>query len=208
MFAVPSGTMPLRMPPPCAAAITPAPLPSPPATSPRWNARRASAAPIDSTFKPAAVSSTIASQPSSPASSSRRLPKSLPVRCSAGLTTKRARRRSPAWCESTQLAGGSTGHPVMGIVDMRMAFRLDAEDIPRPADQAFELNRRVLDHELVGQHLADFGEDVLRLCDPLVIEQQMRTHRPAPAAQRPATEVLQGASRPSPLHRGDHRIGS
>src|SRR5712664_1282653 len=103
----------------------------------------------------------------------RRPPKSLPVPSSAGLTTKSARRRSAPLTRST---GGSAGHAVMGIVEVRMAVGLDAEDITRPADQALELDGGVLDLELVRQHLADLGEDVLRLRHALVVDQEVGAH--------------------------------
>src|SRR5438552_807325 len=147
--------------------------PSPPAASTSWNSRRLSAAPIASTFSPALVSSTMPSQPSCSASAMRRPPKSLPVPSNAGLTTKSARRRSAPLTRST---GGSAGHAVVGVVEVRMAIGLHAEDIARTADQALELDGGVLDLEFVRQHFADFGQDVLRLRDPLVVDQEMGAH--------------------------------
>src|SRR6202165_1589636 len=114
------------------------------------------------------------SQPNCSASSIRRPPKSLPAPRSAGLTTNSARRRS---APLTTSAGGPAGHAVMGIVEVRMAVGLDAEDIARPANQALELDGGVLDLELVGQHFADLGKDVLRLLHSLVVDQKMSAHR-------------------------------
>src|SRR5438132_6646388 len=182
MFAVPSGTIPMGMLRSCAAAITSATVPSPPAASTRWNSRRLSAAPIASTFSPALVSSTIPSQPSCSASAMRRPPKSLPVPSNAGLTTNSARRRSAPLIRST---GGSAGHAIVGVVEVRMAVGLHAEDIARTADQALELDGGVLDLELMGQHFADLGQDVLRLRDALVVDQEMGAHGAGLGPERP-----------------------
>src|ERR1700719_1289299 len=128
------------------------------------------------------------SHPSCSASAMRWPPKSLPVPSSAGLTTKRARRRS---APLTASAGSSAGHAVVGIVEVRVAIGLHAKDVPWPADQAFELDGGVLDLELVRQHLADLGKDVLRLCHSLVVDEEMGAHRSSLRAERPDVQIVQ-----------------
>src|SRR6202030_861979 len=128
------------------------------------------------------------SHPSCSASASMCPPKSLPVPSSAGLTTKRARRRS---APLTASAGSSAGHAVVGIVEVRMAIGLHTEDVSWPADQALELDGGVLDLELVRQHLAGLGHDVLRLPHPLIGDQEMGAHRPGLRAERPDVQIVQ-----------------
>src|ERR1700693_14076 len=137
------------------------------------------------------------SHPNCSESSMRRPPKSLPVPTSAGLTTKSARRRS---APLTASAGSSAGHTVVGIVEVRMAIGLYTKDVPWPADQAFELDGGVLDLELVRQHLADLGQDVLCLRHPLVIDQEMGAHRPSLRAERPDVQIVQVVHARHPLH--------
>src|SRR6202011_559126 len=104
----------------------------------------------------------------------------------------RARRRSPAVNRAGvgSSAGGSAGHAVVGIVEGGMAGGLHAEDVAGPAHEALELDRRMFDLELVREDFADLGEDLLRLRYPLVVDQEMRAHRPRLRAKRPDVQVV------------------
>src|SRR5205823_12922536 len=107
-------------------------------------------------------------------------------------------------------AGSSTvcsaGRAFVGVVDVWMALGLDAEHVAGPADQAFELDRRVFDLELVRQHLADLGQDVLRLYHALVIDEQVGAHRSTLCAQRPDVQVVQVTDAGDAFHGVHHGI--
>ena len=124
------------------------------------------------------------------------------------MTTNSARRRAALLnlAGRRTSAGGPPGHAIVRAIDVLVALGLDAEHIAWAAHKTFKLDGGVLDVELVRQDLADLGKDVLRLCDALILDQEMCTHRTPLRAERPDVQIVEVTHAGNAAHRADYRI--